>query len=442
MTTPTNILIVITDQQTAEAMSCTGNQWLQTPAMDRLAARGTRLTRAYCSYPLCAPARTSHLTGRYPHEYGILGNLGKPFWAAGIPREDLLGYHFSRAGYRCVWAGKDMPPADGSRDFELLCQWGDVQVADHLTAFLRDPGDQPFLGIVNFVNPHNICEWAREMPLWESGIGPVPPDEELPPLPANHGVPPYEPEIIREIQQWGMENFLPRNYTPLQWQRYLWAYYRLIELVDEQIARITDALDETGLAEDTLVIFMADHGDGCGAHQWNQKMVLYEEAIRVPMILAGPGIAPGRISDKLVSTGLDLFPTCCKEAGIPVANGLTGRNLLELCGGAEPDDWRDALVVTSALNPEIGNDQKMQKRNRGRAVLTERWKYSVWSWGQNREQLVDLQTDPGEMVNLAVSCRYAPQRDHLRQRLHDWCRATGDAFQVPGHEILSPGAIR
>lgn len=437
-----NILIVITDQQTAGAMSCVGNEWLETPAMDALAARGTRMDRAYCTYPLCSPARASHMTGRYPHEYDILGNAGKLFWHHDIPREDLLGWHFAQAGYRCVWAGKDMAPSDGSRDFELLCPWGDVQTADHICQFLRGEHDRPFLAVANFVNPHNICEYAREMPLWEGGIGPLPADEDLPPLPANHAVPPYEPEIIREIQQRGLEIYLPRNYTPLQWQRYIWAYYRMVELVDEQVGRITAALDETGLADDTLVVFLSDHGDGCGAHQWNQKMVLYEEVIRVPLILAGPGVQPGRVSGKLASTGLDLVPTCCATAGIPVPDHLTGRNLLELCRPGEPDDWRESLVVESALNPEIGGDEKMQKRNKGRAVVTERWKYSVWRWGHHREQLVDLQRDPGEMVNLAVSRRYRQQLTDLRQRLHDWCRATNDAFQVPGHEILSPGAKR
>ncbi len=437
-----NVLILITDQQTHAAMSCTGTPWLKTPAMDTLAARGTRFTRAYCTYPLCTPARASHMTGRHPHELGIYGNAGKPFWAHDIPREALMGWHFARGGYRCVWAGKDMAPADGSRDFELLCRWGDVQTADHLTAFLREPGEAPFLAVGNFVNPHNICEWARAMPLFEGGIGEPPPERDLPPLPANHPVPPEEPEILRQVQRWGMQVWLPRDDGPRQWREYLWAYYRLVELVDAQVGRVLAALDETGRAEDTLVVFMSDHGDGCAAHRWNQKMTFYEEVIRVPLILAGPGIAAGAACDRLVSTGLDLLPTCCEAADMPVPEGLPGRSLLPLARGEPVETWRDALVIESALNPEVMDNARAHKQNVGRAIVTDRHKYSVWRWGRPREQLVDLAADPGEMVNLATSRRFDATRDALRARLAAWCRTTDDQFQVPGHEILSPGATR
>ncbi len=437
-----NILIVITDQQSHHAMHCAGNEWLSTPAMDRLAARGARMNRAYCTYPLCSPVRASHMTGKYPHQVNVMGNEGKGFWAHEIAREELMGWHFSRAGYRCVWAGKDMPPADGSRDFELLCRWGDVQVADHVTDFLRDPGDKPFLGVVNFVNPHNICEWARAMPLWEGGIGDPPPERDLPPLPANHAVPAYEPEIIRLIQQWGMQIYLPRDFSQRQWRQYIWAYYRLIELVDVQLGRILDAMDQTGRAEDTLVIFMSDHGDGCGAHQWNQKQIFYEEIIRVPMILAGPGVEGPAVSDRLVSTGLDVLPTCCDAAGIDLPEGCQGFSLLELCAGRAPADWRESLVVESALNPEVMDNVRAARRNMGRCLVTDRWKYAAWKWGANREQLIDLENDPGEMHNLAQSSRWDPKLREMRRLLQDWSEHTDDPFQVPGHEILSPGATR
>ena len=437
-----NILIVLTDQQTHHAMRCAGNEWLRTPAMDRLAARGTRFSRAYCTYPLCSPARASHMTGRYPHEVNVMGNEGKSFWRHDIAREQFMGYHFARAGYRCVWAGKDMAPADGSRDFELLCQWGDVQTADHVCRFLEGPHDKPFLGVVNFVNPHNICEWARSMPLFEGGIGEPPPEKDLPPLPANHGIDPYEPQIIRQIQDLGLQVFIGRTYTPLQWRQYLWAYYRLIELADAQLGRILDALDRTGLADDTLVVFMSDHGDGCASHRWNQKMTFYEEVIRVPLIVAGPSVTAGRVSDRLVSTGLDLLPTCAAAAGVDIPAECQGLSLLDLCGGEERPAWRDHLVVESALNPEILDNVKAARANMGRCLVTQRHKYSVWKWGAHREHLVDLEADPGEMVNLAQSSRWHGLRDRMRQMLADWGRATKDPFQVPGHEILSPGAVR
>jgi arylsulfatase A-like enzyme len=271
----------------------------------------------------------------------------------------------------------------------------------------------------------------------------MPGEDDLPPLPANFAVPPYEPEILREMQKLGVEIYLGRNFTPRRWREYLWAYYRMIEMVDEQIGRILDALDANGLAERTLVVFMSDHGDGCAAHRWNQKQTFYEEVIRVPLILAGPGVQAGRVDDEhLVSTGLDLFPTCCDAAGIEVPTELEGRSLLEPAGGSAPSKWRDELVVESAMNPEILDNAHCHKRNVGRCVVAGRYKYSVWRWGNVREQLVDLREDPGEMVNLAVVSRYRDVLEDMRGRLDAWCKATDDRFPVPGREILSPGAKR
>ncbi len=431
-----NILVIITDQQTAGAMSCTGNTWLRTPAMDALAARGTRFTRAYCSYPLCSPARGSQMTGRHPHQIGINANEGRFFWKYPIPDQDFLGHRLGRSGYRCVWAGKDMPPADGSREFELLCPWGDAQAAERTADFLAEPGDRPFLAVVNFVNPHNICEYARGAPLPEGPIGEEPALADLPPLPANHAVPPYEPEIVRVMQAQGINVYAGRRFDHDWWRRYLWAYYRLVEKVDSEVGRVLEALDASGRREDTLVWFCSDHGDGCAAHAWNQKQITYEEILRVPTIVAGPGLRAGAEDDRLVAASLDLFPTCCEAAGVPVPAEVEGRSLLPLARGEEVPDWRKEVVTETALNPERGNDRPA--RNRGRALITGRWKYSAWRWGRYREQLVDLQEDPGEMVNLAVCRPYAERLAEMRRRLHAWCEATGDEFEVPGYEVGSP----
>jgi arylsulfatase A-like enzyme len=438
VTTRPNILVLITDQQSYHAMSCAGNPWLQTPAMDSVAQRGTRFSRAYCSYPLCSPARASQMTGKYPHQVNVNANEGRFFWYHDIPRESLLGYMVAQAGYRCVWAGKDMPPADGSRDFELLCPWGDTSTADHLVAFLEQmDGEQPFLAVGNFVNPHNICEFASGRALPEGELAEPPSLPHLPLLPANHGVPPYEPEIIRVLQQASETVYLPRDYTSDEWRRYLWAYYRLVEKVDTEMGRVLTALERAGLDDSTLVIFTSDHGDGCAAHRWNQKQVLYEEVVRVPMILAGPGIPRGGVDARLVAAGLDLVPTCLDAANVPIPSHLEGRSLLERDDPSR-DSGHQAVFIETALNPERSGDRPA--RNRGRAVITQRWKYSVWAWGHHREQLVDLASDPGEMINLAESDQYASLLGKMRERLHAWCQRTGDTFAVPGYEVRSPQA--
>jgi arylsulfatase A-like enzyme len=433
-----DIVILITDQHSAHALSCAGNPWLATPAMDALARRGVRFTHAYCGYPLCSPSRASQMTGRYPHQIDCYGNEGKFFWYHDIPRQVLMGWHFAQAGYRCVWAGKDMPPEDGSRDFELLCPWGDAQAAARLAETLAKPGGPPLLAVGNFVNPHNICEYSRGAPLYEGDIGDPPPDRELPLLPANHGVPPDEPYVIRAVQSSEFQAYAARGNTPLEWRRYLWAYYRMIEQVDAHVGRVLAALETGGRNRNALVVVTSDHGDGCAAHAWNQKQTLYEEVVRVPLIMAGPGVRPGSMDGHLVAAGLDLFPTCAEAAGLAVPQEVEGRSLLPLAAGQPVADWRDHVVVETAL--DYGLAAGARQRIAGRAIIGQRWKYQAWAWGRPREALTDLETDPGEMVNCAMSGRYQRRLEEMRQALHDWTQRTGDRFQAPGHEMLSPAA--
>lgn len=441
-----NILWLITDQQTASAMSCAGKRWVSTPGMDRIAARGVRFDRAYCTYPLCTPSRGSLLTGQYPHQIDCNSNTaakgGQFFWYRDFPREHTLTHYLSRNGYHCVWAGKDMPPEDGSCGVDLLCPWGDVQVGDRLVEFLKGRHEKPFMAVGAFLNPHNICEWARQCTLYEGDVGEPPALDALPPLPSNHAIAPQSPEMIYVVQQDAKSTYglHPRGVTEEEWRQYVWAYYRMVEMVDAQVVRVLDAMEESGLADNTLVIFTSDHGDGCASHKWNQKMALYEEIIRVPMLIAGPGVGAGLVDgNHLVSNGLDTFPTVCEAAGLPVPPHVEGRSILPLCGrGCTSADWREHLVVETALSSELPgvNPEKYA----GRTLVTRDMKYSVYRWGRHREQLVDLVTDPGEMRNLAGDPAYRETLVDMRRRLHEWTRKIGDTYEVPGHVVLSPGA--
>lgn len=430
-----HLLVITTDQQCAEAMSCAGNPWVATPNMDRLAARGLRFTRAYCTQPICSPSRASAATGRWPHQVDSETNKGGLFWNHAIPREQLMGHRFAQAGYRCVWAGKDMAPSDGSRDFDLLCGWGDEQVATTMEDFFADPGEKPFLAVVNFLNPHTICEYANGRAIPEPFPGEPPLLEDCPPLPPNFGIPADEPSLIRIHQAGSPRGYHGQFFDDADWRRYRWAYYRMVEEVDRQVGRVLDALDANALAEETLIWFCSDHGDGCGAHRWNQKQLLYQESIHIPVILAGPSVPAGATDEHLVSWGLDMLPTLADAGGVEPDPDWTGRSLLELARDPA-SDWRHQLVVETALNHEI--DAKAWRRNRGRCLLTDDgWKYTSWSWGRPCESLVDLHSDPGEMVNLATCRAHWPRRDDFRRRLHEHCLATDDPFQVTGYASWS-----
>jgi arylsulfatase A-like enzyme len=430
MATRPNIVYIFTDQQFAGAMSCTGNAELHTPAMDRLSDEGVRFERAYCTYPLCTPSRASMMAGRWPHEVGIDRN-GLPIDAAF--REEELGHLLSEAGYTCAYGGKwhipeiSIPEGHG---FRRISGFDDVGLPARCRDVFEAPHDQPFFLVASFDNPHNICEWRRQQNLPWGPVGDPPRVTACPMLPANFAVPPFEPECVRLITGSNPRIYPDARYSDEQWRRYRWAYYRLVEKVDAQIGQILDALDAAGLSENTWVIFSSDHGDGHAAHHLVQKSFLYEEAMRVPCIVRGPGVeAPGRVNAAhLISAGLDVYATVCDIAGVTPPEGTHGRSLRPLLTADAPmAKWRDHVVAETYFP---GHNCQ------GRMVRTERFKYVAYSWGAYREQLFDMFKDPGEMVNLAVRDRFADVLQQHRDLLRDWCERTGDDFY--GHHYSHP----
>ena len=171
-----------------------------------------------------------------------------------------------------------------------------------------------------------------------------------------------------------------------------------------------------------------------GSHELSNKMVLYEESIKVPFIIKTPQAQkPGRINDNLVSTGLDLMPTLCDFANIPAPDGLSGKSLAPFLLNEYPDNWRNQLVIQSQFV-----DQSYGIT--GRALIKDQYKYAVYSYGQNREQVFDLKKDPYEQVNLAKESRYSGILNNYRQTLYQWLVANKDLFcehySHPGQPIL------
>jgi arylsulfatase A-like enzyme len=246
-------------------------------------------------------------------------------------------------------------------------------------------------------------------------------------LPDNFAIPENEPDVIRKVQHSSMSVYPSVDWTPDKWRQYRWAYYRLIEKVDAQIGEVLEALRNAGVEDNTLVVFTADHGDGAAAHHWNQKQVLYEEPTRVPFIVSGKKFTEAGQVDRthLVSTGLDLIPTVCDYAGVPVPEGLRGRSVRPLAEGNQPAQWRDFLVSETEFEYE-----KTATGIRGRMLRTPQYKYIVYSEGTPREQLFDMQTDPGEMNNLAVDAGKKAVLEECRARLAQWSKDTGDTFGV------------
>ena len=367
-----NLLLIITDQQRADMLSCAGNPYLKTPALDRLAARGIRFERAYCADPVCVPSRFAMMTGVMPSRIGMEDNNQVTNAVPASLLAHALGAVFRDAGYDAVYGGKVHLPAARPRGgpesygFRRLTMNQRDELAGACATFLHQPHDRPFLLVASFINPHDICYLAINayaaahgqkvfnIPALKQALE-LPPgltQEEFfrtvcPPLPANFGIPQDEPPAVRQSDWRPFRGYVQTHWTDEQWRMHRWAYAQLTERVDGQIGRVLGALQETGHDRDTVVVFTSDHGDMDSSHHLEHKSMPYEEAMHVPFIVSGPGIpATGRVDrSHWILTGLDLIPTLCDFAGIPVPTPLKGRSIKPLAAAAAVSAWRTSLVI-------------------------------------------------------------------------------------------------
>lgn len=400
-----NILFISTDQQHFDALSVLGNPYVRTPNMDALAARGILFRQSYCTNPLCGPARASYFTGRMPSETGVLGNI------EGY-RDDLptMGEWFRRhSHYETIFSGKwhagGAPQTYRVPGFDVLVGGinrcgilGDASVAASCEAYLRRRDrSRPFLLAAKLLQPHDICETIRFVgsPL---GPGRYPSIKvDLPPLPDN-----FDYGAIPAISKPSVQ---ATHWTPDEWRFYLYSYYRHVEMVDAEVGRILRALEETDAAQDTLVVFTADHGEGLGHRRHVGKNTLFDECVRVPMICAWPGrIAAGTRDDQTLVSGLDILPTFCDVAELPVP---------PRCGGTSLKG-----VLTSGPAPQRPAIFAEANDNAGRMVRTSRHKYIAYRDGS--EYLFEMAGDPAETRDLATDPAHEGLLQWHRRLLAEW----------------------
>lgn len=433
-----NILLITTDQQSATMLSCAGNPNLQTPNMDSLAADGVRFEMAYAAQPLCIPQRCSWYTGLMPHQHGITFNVT----GETVKADQMMGQIFRDAGYATGYSGKwhiNVPTQDKARHgFEWMNNirnnGADAGVSPNFETFLREKGERPFIFSASFNNPHNICEASRGGPFPDGNPGMVENLDQLPQLPDNFCIPEGEPSIIREVQEMYKErNYPTANWDETRWRLHRWFYCRITEIVDRYIGELLQVLRQSGHWDDTLIMFISDHGDGNAHHHWNQKQVLYDESARVPFLVIQPGSGLNRVDKRqLVNTGIDLIPTLCGLAGIDCPAHFDGLDWSEVLSTSDLPLLRDHLIVETEFGT-YGNPSGYL----GRAVRTPHYKYMVYNAGENHEFLVDMDNDPGEMNNLAGNPDHQEELYRHRALLCDYINQTDDIFPI---DIAGPRA--
>jgi arylsulfatase A-like enzyme len=450
-----NIVFIITDQQHAGMLSCTGNSHVSTPHLDRLAAEGIRFEKAYCTNPVCTPSRFSMMTGVYPSRIGMetVEDMDK-----NVPPQVLehaLGNVFKNAGYRTLYGGKiHLPGPEGSQEevqsygFEYITDDARQGLANACAKFIRETDDQPFLLVASFINPHDICYMAINDYLEKKGKDPIGGDawaylkealrlpegmdraefveKYCPPLPANFEIPQQEisafmaekPEFMHVARQ---------QWTEHDWRLHRYAYARLTEVVDGEIGIILDAIAQSGQGQDTIICFTSDHGEQDGAHRLEHKAFLYEESVRVPFIMQGRDVVRGVVdNDHLVVTGIDILKTLCDASGVPVPTGLEGMSVWPLATGETVHTWRDHLIVENHMARLVHMGQWKYMVGRDERHTDEECLHCrIYTNDYNnhyREMLFDIVNDPGEMFNRVddpAAHRFLEKgRERIRNRSH------------------------
>ncbi len=469
-----NILFVVADDlNTRIGPYADPSLALHTPNLDRLAARGVRFTRAYTQYPVCGPARASFMSGLYPETNGVTDNgfetanhrVANPALAdhptvAGFLREQ--GYYTARVskifhmgvpgGIERGEVGSDDPdswdfavnimapetltPGNleklsrgdhyGSNFSRMILPEGhevtqaDVLATDQAIAILENragakpPGatnrtkldeDAPFFLAVGFVRPH--------VPLIapQRHFARYPDDEvELPEVPAGD-----LDDVPEPAKRNGNDIARRFRMDTAEQRKSVAAYHASISFMDEQLGRLLDTLERLGLRDNTIVIFTSDHGYNLGEHTMWQKSSLWEESVRVPLIVSVPGMRnPGGRADSIVEL-IDLYPTLAEMGGVgdQAPSILQGRSLVPLI---ESPTTASPVTSDSGL---AGHAAYTITGSSGASLRTERWRYNRWgeeAEGDN-EELYDHDNDPGELRNLALDADYAEALDRLRAQL-------------------------
>jgi choline-sulfatase len=463
-----NLLYILTDQHTQKIAGCYGDPLAITPNLDRLAARGVTFDNAYTPAPLCTPARMSLLTGRYPSRQSCWTNsdalasdlptFAHAMGAAGqrpvligrlhsIGPDQMRGYTERLVGdHSTNWIGghgHSLGPLDKTNDpFRVSVERSgpgqssyevkdrDVTAAtlawlDELAQRRRAGADAPFCLSVGYLLPHQpyVCS-KDDFRRYEGRVG-------APGLP----VPQREHPYLR----WWRGHTETLDVPDGTVIRARTAYYGLVTAIDRMIGQILDRLEQLDLAENTLIVYASDHGDQIGERGLWWKQTFYDESVKVPLILAWPGVLPEGDRRAQIVNLIDLGPTMIDALGGPPLPNAEGQSFLEVAkDGAIP--WLDETFseyCTDGMAPWAGPEPVQQRMiRRGRFKL-------VYYHGQ-RPQLFDLDSDPHELADLAEDPRHAAIRESLLARvLADWDPgeiARRMAGRVPDKRLLQSWA--
>ena len=447
---PFNVLFIISDDLTANALSCYGNTICKTPNIDALAARGTRFTRAYCQGTYCGPSRASFMSGYYPHATGVLGYKNP---RPQIGDRAMWSEHFKNNGYYAarvskifhmgvpggVLKGGDGPNRDGGNGADDAQSWNErfnslgpewKAQGDGETLENNPDGKRPVVGGNTFVvveadgddmvhsdgmtaaKAVELLGQEREKPFW-LGVGFVRPHVPFvaprkyykPFLPySSMTLPQKRPGDWDDIPKAGInyKTSLNMKMDIRRQKKAIGGYYASVAFMDAQVGKVLRKLDEQGLRNNTIVIFTSDHGYHLGEHDFWAKVSLRDESAGVPLIISVPGKKPA-VCDSLVEL-LDLYPTVSKLCGLPVEKRLQGKDISSMLDNPEIE-VRDAAFSVAPMR-------------KGFLLREKRWAFI--QYGEDASlgmELFDTVVDPLQFDNLAGSDDYKAVVERMQSKL-------------------------
>lgn len=432
-----NVLFIAVDDLNND-LGCYGHSLVKSPHIDRLAKRGLQFNRAYCQYPVCNPSRASFMTGLYPEQTGVLSNGGN--FRKNLPDVVTMPQHFMKHGYFAARVGKiyhyGVPNQIGTSGVDDAASWHKVvnprgidrEVHDKIhtlqkgqfggtlswleieskdeehtdglgaTAAIKlmeenhpDKTGKPFFLAVGFYRPHTpYVAPSRYFDLY--------PRDKIKPVMEKPGDRDDIPPAALADRPGQRELSVEKRKEIIQ------AYYASISLMDAQVGRLLDALDELKLADKTIVVFVSDHGYHLGQHGLWQKSDLFEGSCRVPLIIATPDAQSAGRATGAISELVDLYPTLADLCGLPKPQRPAGESLVPVLKDPSLPGKSSAMTVANSRGP---GKARGGKRVLGHSIRTPRYRFTVWGNGEFGRELYDYQQDPDEYTNLANDPQHA-----------------------------------
>ncbi|BDC52356.1 acetylglucosamine-6-sulfatase [Bryobacterales bacterium F-183] len=439
-----NVIFILTDDHRYDAMGfLKGQEWLETPQLDRMAREGVHFKNAFVTTALCSPSRASILTGTYAHKHRIVDNntpipAGTTFFPA----------HLQKAGYKTGFFGKWHMGAETDEPKPGFDQWVSFRgqgtylpnpnglnvngkkvpqkgyITDELTTYALDwlrtlPKDQPYFMYLSHKAVHSeFIPAERHKGRFKDKKFVYPPT-----MAATGEMAQHRPMWVQnQRNSWhGVEY---PYHSKLDIEEYYKAYAETLLAVDESVGAVLDELKERGELESTLVIYMGDNGFAFGEHGLIDKRMAYEESMRVPMLARCPELFNGGRVVKEVVANLDIMPTVLAATGAAGPKGLDGQSWLPLAQGRTVADWRKELLYEYYWERNFPQTPTMHALRGGR------YKFIRYQGIWDIDELYDLQEDPLESRNLIYSPQHQDTIRAMRERLFDILEQT-NGMNIP-----------